>query len=55
MQHESTTTPMISVRSMSKLFGEFVALDRLDFDVEKGEKLLFWGHLDLENLPLSAH
>ena len=29
MQHESTTTPMISVRSMSKLFGEFVALDRL--------------------------
>lgn len=43
MQHESTTTPMISVRSMSKLFGEFVALDRLDFDVKKGEKIVILG------------
>ncbi|GCD56171.1 amino acid ABC transporter ATP-binding protein [Acetobacter pasteurianus] len=43
MQHESTTTPMISVRGMSKLFGEFVALDRLDFDVKKGEKIVILG------------
>ncbi|WP_249023565.1 hypothetical protein [Acetobacter ascendens] len=40
MRHESTTTPIISVRGMSKLFGDFVALDRLNFDVRKGEKIV---------------
>ncbi|MFT8467822.1 MAG: amino acid ABC transporter ATP-binding protein [Acetobacter syzygii] len=34
---------MISVRGMSKLFGEFVALDRIDFDVSRGEKIVVLG------------
>ncbi|GAN70447.1 arginine ABC transporter ATP-binding protein [Acetobacter syzygii] len=43
MQHEPTSPPMISVRGMSKLFGEFVALDRIDFDVSRGEKIVVLG------------
>ncbi len=35
--------PMISVRNMSKLYGEFVALDRLNFDVMRGEKIVVLG------------
>ncbi|OAG75091.1 ABC transporter amino acid permease [Acetobacter malorum] len=35
--------PMISVRNMSKLYGEFVALDRLNFDVQRGEKIVVLG------------
>nr|WP_298798543.1 amino acid ABC transporter ATP-binding protein [uncultured Acetobacter sp.] len=34
---------MISVRNMSKLYGEFVALDRLNFDVMRGEKIVVLG------------
>ncbi|KXV79754.1 glutamine ABC transporter ATP-binding protein, partial [Acetobacter malorum] len=36
-------TSMISVRNMSKLYGEFVALDRLNFEVQKGEKIVVLG------------
>lgn len=34
---------MISVRNMSKLYGDFVALDRLNFDVQRGEKIVVLG------------
>ncbi|MFH7811801.1 MAG: amino acid ABC transporter ATP-binding protein [Acetobacter sp.] len=43
MQHEITTSSMISVRGMSKLFGKFVALDRVDFDISRGEKIVVLG------------
>mgnify|MGYP004702173335 FL=1 len=34
---------MIAVHNMSKLYGEFVALDRLNFDVQRGEKIVVLG------------
>ena len=43
MQHETTDLPMISVRGMSKLFGEFVALDRGELVDSRGGKIVVFG------------
>ncbi|GAB6966749.1 amino acid ABC transporter ATP-binding protein [Komagataeibacter kakiaceti JCM 25156] len=34
---------MISVRNLSKLYKDFLALDRLNFDVQRGEKIVILG------------
>jgi ABC-type multidrug transport system ATPase subunit len=35
--------PVIRVRSLVKRFGKFTAVDRLDFDVARGEAVALWG------------
>ncbi|GAN59232.1 arginine ABC transporter ATP-binding protein [Acetobacter cibinongensis] len=42
-QPPAPAVPMIAVHNMSKLYGEFVALDRLSFDVQRGEKIVVLG------------
>ena len=36
-------TAMISVRHLSRLYGDFIALDRISFDVQRGEKIVVLG------------
>ena len=37
------TSPLIHARGLTKRFGEFVAVDAIDFDVARGESFGFLG------------
>ena len=40
---ETTSNPLIQARGLTKRFGEFVAVDAIDFDVAPGESFGFLG------------
>ena len=46
--------PLISVRGLTKVFGDFTAVDGIDFDVAKGESFGLLGPMALVNQPLCA-
>jgi lipooligosaccharide transport system ATP-binding protein len=39
----SNGTPLISARNLVKRFGDFVAVDSIDFDLQRGEAFGFLG------------
>src|SRR3954449_3547411 len=43
MSHEATPTPLIHARGLTKKFGDFTAVDGIDFDVATGESFGFLG------------
>src|SRR3954471_17884699 len=43
MAHEDTPTPLIHARGLTKKFGDFTAVDGVDFDVASGESFGFLG------------
>ena len=40
---DATQTPLIHARGLTKRFGDFVAVDAIDFDVAPGESFGFLG------------
>ena len=40
---ETSSTPLIHARGLTKRFGSFVAVDAVDFDVARGESFGFLG------------
>jgi ABC-type transporter Mla maintaining outer membrane lipid asymmetry ATPase subunit MlaF len=46
---------IISARDMVKRFGHFTANDHLNFDVYKGEILVFWEPMAPAKQPLSEY
>ena len=40
---ETPTSPLIHARGLTKRFGEFIAVDAIDFDVAPGESFGFLG------------